>query len=105
MTIADAPQVMSQTDAFERLPRFADTSDIALDPVPGMPDPFSPEVDAEINESTDMNTLMYDMLDSGVVPRVPTSENSLPITQRLRAQAQRRSKSADDDSQNVGPVQ
>jgi len=105
VTIADAPQVMSQTDAFERLPRFADTSDIALDPVPGMPDPFAPDVDVEIDESTDMNTLMFDMLDSGVVPRVPTSETSLPITERLRAQAQRRSKSPDDNSQNVGPVQ
>ncbi len=112
VTIADAPQVMSQTDAFERLPKFADTSDIALDPVPGMPDAFSPFVDAEIDESTDMGSLMYDMLDSGVVPRLTDAagdrkidQSSLPVTERLRAQAQRRAKTDGSEDQSVGPVQ
>jgi cell division transport system ATP-binding protein len=106
MTIAETPQVESQTDAFERLRTFAiDLPETTPDAVPPMPDPFSPDVDAEITDTQDMSSLVYDMLDSGVVPRLPKDESRLPITERLRAQAQRRSSAADDDAQDVGPVQ
>jgi cell division transport system ATP-binding protein len=106
MTIAETPQVESQTDAFERLRTFAiDLPETTPDSVPPMPDPFAPDVDAEITDTQDMSTLVYDMLDSGVVARLPKDESRLPITERLRAQAQRRSTAADDDAQDVGPVQ
>ena len=106
MTIAETPQVESQTDAFERLRTFAtDLPDTTPDAVPPMPDPFSPDVDANINDTQDMSTLVYDMLDSGVVARLPRDEARLPITERLRAQAQRRTKATEDDAQDVGPVQ
>jgi cell division transport system ATP-binding protein len=106
MTIAETPQVESQTDAFERLSTFAtDLPETSADAVPPMPDPFSPDVDAEITDTQDMSTLVYDMLDSGVVARLPKDETRLPITERLRAQAQRRSTAAEDDAQDVGPVQ
>lgn len=106
MTIAETPQVESQTDAFERLRTFAtDLPETTLDAVPPMPDPFSPDVDAEITDTQDMSTLVFDMLDSGVVASLPKDESRLPITERLRAQAQRRSTTADDDAQDVGPVQ
>jgi cell division transport system ATP-binding protein len=106
MTIAETPRVESQTDAFERLRTFAtDLPETTPDAVPPMPDPFAPDVDAEITDTQDMSTLVYDMLDSGVVARLPKDESRLPITERLRAQAQRRSTAADDDAQDVGPVQ
>jgi cell division transport system ATP-binding protein len=106
VTISETPQVESQTDAFKRLRTFAtDLPETTLDAVPPMPDPFSPDVDANINDTQDMSTLVYDMLDSGVVARLPRDDEAAPITERLRAQSQRRSKYADDDAADVGPVQ
>ncbi|MFZ4078447.1 MAG: cell division ATP-binding protein FtsE [Microbacteriaceae bacterium] len=87
VTISETPQVESQTDAFKRLRTFAtDLPETTLDAVPPMPDPFSPDVDANINDTQDMSTLVYDMLDSGVVARLPRDDEAAPITERLRAQ-------------------
>jgi len=106
VTMSETPQVESQTDAFQRLRTFAtDIPETTLDAVPPMPDPFAPDVDASITDTQDMSTLVYDMLDSGVVSRLPRDDDAAPVTERLRAQSQRRRTYADDDPADVGPVQ
>jgi cell division transport system ATP-binding protein len=101
-------------------PVFEQVDDITMDAVPDIPSAYDT---GEIDDLGDLNEL-FGMNDSRPVPRLdppafsdaPVSENgepltkpgvdlnSLPLTERLRIQAQQRAKKSGDDDQNVGPV-
>jgi cell division transport system ATP-binding protein len=102
VTVAEQPSIVETTDLIAPQPVFDEADEITMDAVPQLPSVF----DAD-NEADDLGSLndLFGMNDSKPIQRLPSEPNAdVPITERLRIQAQARAKENPDSDQNVGPV-
>ena len=102
VTAAEQPSIIETTDLVAPKPVFDETDEITMDAVPELPDVF-----AEVDDADDLGSLdqLFGMNDSKPIQRLPAEPNAdVPITERLRIQAQARAKENPDTDQNVGPV-
>lgn len=102
VTAAEQPSIIETTDLVAPKPVFDETDEITMDAVPELPDVF-----ADVDDADDLGSLdqLFGMNDSKPIQRLPTEPNAdVPITERLRIQAQARAKENPDTDQNVGPV-
>jgi cell division transport system ATP-binding protein len=102
VTAAEQPHIIETTDLVAPKPIFDDADEITMDAVPDLPGVF----DAD-DEAGDLGSLgeLFGMNDSQPIKRLPGEPNAdVPITERLRIQAQARAKENPDADQNVGPV-
>jgi cell division transport system ATP-binding protein len=121
VTASQQPHIIETTDIVIPTPVFEAVDDITMDAVPEIPSAYDT---GEIDDLGDLSEL-FGMNDSRPVQRldpsafpeaVPTQAedepltkpqvdlSSLPLTERLRIQAQQRAKQTGDNDQNVGPV-
>ncbi|GAB2823032.1 hypothetical protein GCM10027022_11970 [Alpinimonas psychrophila] len=102
VTAAEQPSIIETTDLVAPKPVFDETDEITMDAVPELPDVFADADDADDLGSLDQ---LFGMNDSKPIQRLPAEPNAdVPITERLRIQAQTRAKENPDTDQNVGPV-
>jgi len=102
VTAAEQPGIVETTDLVVPQPVFDETDEITMDAVPELPDAFAPDDDA-----VDLASLgeLFGMNDSKPISRLSGEPNAdVPITERLRLQAQARAKKNPESDQNVGPV-
>lgn len=102
VTAAEQPGIIETTDLVVPQPVFDETDEITMDAVPQLPDAFAADDDA-----VDLASLgeLFGMNDSKPISRLGGEPNAdLPITERLRIQAQARAKKDPESDQNVGPV-
>lgn len=102
VTAAEQPSIIETTDLVAPKPVFDETDEITMDAVPELPDAF-----ADVDDADDLGSLdqLFGMNDSKPIQRLPAEPNAdVPITERLRIQAQARAKENPDSDQNVGPV-
>ena len=102
VTAAEQPSIIETTDLVAPKPVFDETDEITMDAVPELPDVF-----ADVDDADDLGSLdqLFGMNDSKPIQRLPAEPNAdVPITERLRIQAQARAKENPDTDQNVGPV-
>jgi cell division transport system ATP-binding protein len=115
VTEAQQPQIIETTDIVPPTPVFAEVDEITMDAVPELPSAYDT---GEIDDLGDLNDL-FNMNDSQPVQRLdpsrfaPTGDEEkplakppvdMPLTERLRQQAQAKAKKTGNDDQNVGPV-
>jgi cell division transport system ATP-binding protein len=121
VTASEQPQIVETTDIVVPTPVFEPVDEITMDAVPEIPSAYDT---GEIDDLGDLSEL-FGMNDSRPVQRLdkpafqdapPVSTegepltkpqvdlSSLPLTERLRIQAQQRAKNTGNDDQNVGPV-
>ena len=121
VTASEQPQIIETTDIVVPTPVFEQVDEITMDAVPEIPSAYDT---GEIDDLGDLSEL-FGMNDSRPVQRLdkpafqdapPASAesepltkpqvdlSSLPLTERLRIQAQQRAKNPGNDDQNVGPV-
>ena len=106
VTAAEQPSIIETTDLVVPQPVFDETDEITMDAVPQMPSAFDADNDAA-DAANDLGSLseLFGMNESKPIQRLPTEPNAdVPITERLRIQAQARAKENPDSDQNVGPV-
>ena len=102
VTAAEQPKIIETTDLVVPKPAFDETAEITMDAVPQLPGVFDPD-----DENDDLGSLgeLFGMNDSQPISRLPAEPNAdVPITERLRIQAQARAKENPESDQNVGPV-
>ena len=102
VTAAEQPSIIETTDLVAPQPVYDETDEITMDAVPQLPDVF----DAD-DDSDDLGSLheLFGMNDSKPIQRLGGEPNAdVPITERLRIQAQNRAKKNPESDQNVGPV-
>jgi cell division transport system ATP-binding protein len=115
VTEAQQPQIIETTDILPPTPVFAEVDEITMDAVPELPSAYDT---GEIDDLGDLNDL-FNMNDSQPVQRLDPSRFApsgdeekplakppvdMPLTERLRQQAQAKAKKTGNDDQNVGPV-
>jgi cell division transport system ATP-binding protein len=115
VTEAQQPQIIETTDIVPPTPVFAEVDEITMDAVPELPSAYDT---GEIDDLGDLNDL-FNMNDSQPVQRLEPSRFApagdeekplakppvdMPLTERLRQQAQAKAKKTGNDDQNVGPV-
>jgi cell division transport system ATP-binding protein len=115
VTEAQQPQIIETTDSVPPTPVFAEVDEITMDAVPELPSAYDT---GEIDDLGDLNDL-FNMNDSQPVQRLDPSRFApsgdeekplakppvdMPLTERLRQQAQAKAKKTGNDDQNVGPV-
>jgi cell division transport system ATP-binding protein len=115
VTEAQQPQIIETTDIVPPTPVFAEVDEITMDAVPELPSAYDT---GEIDDLGDLNDL-FNMNDSQPVQRLDPSRFApsedvekplakppvdMPLTERLRQQAQAKAKKTGNDDQNVGPV-
>ncbi len=121
VTASEQPQIVETTDIVVPTPVFEPVDEITMDAVPEIPSAYDT---GEIDDLGDLSEL-FGMNDSRPVQRLdkpafqdappaniegePLTKpqvdlSSLPLTERLRIQAQQRAKNTGNDDQNVGPV-
>lgn len=115
VTESQQPQIIETTDIVPPTPVFAEVEEITMDAVPELPSAYDT---GEIDDLGDLNDL-FNMNDSQPVQRLdpsrfaPTGDEEkplakppvdMPLTERLRQQAQAKAKKTGNDDQNVGPV-
>jgi cell division transport system ATP-binding protein len=115
VTEAQQPQIIETTDIVPPTPVFAEVDEITMDAVPELPSAYDT---GEIDDLGDLNDL-FSMNDSQPVQRLDPSRFApsedvekplakppvdMPLTERLRQQAQAKAKKTGNDEQNVGPV-
>jgi cell division transport system ATP-binding protein len=104
VTAAEQPGIIETTDLVVPKPVFDETDEITMDAVPSLPDVFDADADDEGDDLGSLNEL-FGMNDSQQIKRLPAEPNAdVPITERLRIQAQARAKENPESDQNVGPV-
>jgi cell division transport system ATP-binding protein len=102
VTAAEQPSIIETTDLVVPKPVFDETDEITMDAVPQLPDVFAAD-----DDSDDLGSLheLFGMNDSKPIQRLTAEPNAdVPITERLRIQAQNRAKKNPESDQNVGPV-
>ncbi len=102
VTAAEQPGIIETTDLVVPKPVFDDVDEITMDAVPALPGVFDGD-----DETDDLGSLgeLFGMNDSQPIKRLPAEPNAdVPITERLRIQAQARAKENPESDQNVGPV-
>jgi cell division transport system ATP-binding protein len=115
VTEAQQPQIIETTDIVPPTPVFAEVDEITMDAVPELTSAYDT---GEIDDLGDLNDL-FNMNDSQPVQRLDPSRFApagdeekplakppvdMPLTERLRQQAQAKAKKTGNDDQNVGPV-
>ncbi|MBK5239158.1 MAG: cell division ATP-binding protein FtsE [Actinomycetales bacterium] len=104
VTAAEQPSIIETTDLVVPQPVFDEVDDITMDAVPELPGVFDADVDDDADVLGSLNEL-FGINDSKPIQRLPSEPNAdVPITERLRIQAQARAKKNPDSDQNVGPV-
>ena len=102
VTAAEQPGIVETTDLVIPQPVYDETDDITMDAVPELPDAF-----ADDDAADDLASLgeLFGMNDSKPIARLSGEPNAdVPITERLRLQAQARAKENPESDQTVGPV-
>jgi cell division transport system ATP-binding protein len=102
VTAAEQPRIIETTDLVVPQPVFDDVDEITMDAVPDLPDVFESD-----DQTDDLGSLgeLFAMNDSQPINRLAAEPNAdVPITERLRIQAQNRAKENPESDQNVGPV-
>jgi cell division transport system ATP-binding protein len=102
VTAAEQPRIIETTDLVVPQPVFDDVDEITMDAVPDLPDVFESD-----DQADDLGSLgeLFAMNDSQPISRLAAEPNAdVPITERLRIQAQNRAKENPESDQNVGPV-
>ena len=102
VTAAEQPSIIETTDLGAPKPVYDETDEITMDAVPQLRDVFEPDDDHD-----DLGSLheLFGMNDSKPIQRLGGEPNAdVPITERLRIQAQNRAKKNPESDQNVGPV-
>ncbi len=115
VTQAEQPLIVETTDLLAPKPVFDEVDEITMDALPELPSAYDT---GEIDDLGDLNDL-FNMNDSKPVQRLDppafASEEDgtkplakppvdMPLTERLRQQAQAKAKKTGPDDQNVGPV-
>lgn len=102
VTAAEQPSVIEIPDLVAPEPVSDETDEITMDAVPQLPDVFD---DADDNDDLGSLHELFGMNDSKPIQRLAGEPNAdVPITERLRIQAQNRAKENPESDQNVGPV-
>ena len=109
VTAEQQPQIIETTDLLTPQPIFEEVDEITMDALPDLPSAYDT---GEVDDLGDLDDL-FGMNDSKPVPRLdpPGFKNveedpaqTMPLTERLRQQAQAKAKKTDPGDQNVGPV-
>ena len=104
VTAAEQPSIIETTDLVVPQPVFDEVDDITMDAVPELPGFFDADFDDDPDVIGSLNEL-FGINDSKPIQRLLSEPNAdVPITERLRIQAQERAKKNPDSDQNVGPV-